>query len=153
MAIKWLTTTVQQGSADAFAEGELQTGLSNITGSCWRVRRIEFYVAALASADSDITVQLSGKSLAAVNVLANSCIAAVYRKVELTTSGSPVYEIWPNAQVYDRDYELLIVEESVYLTVDSSSTGAQNVAGVKIWVESRSITQTERLTIQASRLA
>lgn len=153
MALRRLVGTVTQGSADAFAESEILTGLSNLTTQALRLRRVEFYNLILPSADSEIQVQISRRSLSAINQLAASCIVGYGRKVELTTSGSPVYETFPNAQDFDRDMELLIVEEVLYFQIDSASTGAANVAGVVLWVENRTITANEKLSLQAATLA
>lgn len=151
--MKKLVGSVTQGSADAFAEAEIQTGLANVSNSAFRIRRIEWYMPALASADSEIMMSIAGRTLSAINLVAVSVLAGLWKKVELTTSGSPVYELFPNAERYDRDEDLVIVEESIFLQIDSTGTGASNSGSVVVWYEPRSITQTERLTIQAARLA
>lgn len=151
--MKRITASVTQGGADAFAEAEFSTGLSNVTGQCFRIRRLEWLMPALASADSDASMTLSTKSQSSILFGSNACLAGISRKVELTTSGSPVYELFPNGVNYERDMDLLIVEESLFLEIDSTSTGAANQGAVVIWYEQRSISQVERLGIQASRLA
>lgn len=151
--MKAISNIVTQGAADAYAQAEISTGLANVTNRCFRIRRIEWFMVALASADSNLQLSLCGRSLAAFDLFDNATLAAIWKQVELTTSGSPVYELYPNGVNYDRDMDLLIVEESLFLQVDSNGTGAANTCGIRIWVEDRTITTTERLSIQAARLA
>jgi hypothetical protein len=150
MPLKWLTGTVTQGSADAFAEAEMSTGLSNVTRQAYRIRRIEFYVpAGLIGADCEVGIQLMRKSTAALNPNSVACIAGWWRKVELTTSGMFAWDVFPNAQTYSRDEDLVIVEETLYLDVDSTGTSLSLTVGCRIGYETRTITENERLGIQA----
>lgn len=150
MALKWLSATVTQGSADAFAETEFQTGLSNVTRTAFRIRLIEWVLPFNIGADCNVEMQLGRNSQASINAaLANAVISTKRRGVELTTSGMIVLEA-VILDRYDRDMELLIVEESLFLRIDSASTAAANTGGIRIGYETRTITENERLSIQAS---
>lgn len=151
--MKFFTGTVTQGSADAFAVAEISTGLANVSNQAFRIRQIEFYVPALIGADSDIGVILQGKTGTALDFTGASFLAGVSKKMELTTSGMVSMEQWPNVQKFSRDEDYLIVEESVFLLVDSTGTSNSNSAVVRVGYETRSISATDRLTIQAARLA
>lgn len=149
MALKWLVGYGTQGSADAFVESEIITGLSNATRTAYRVRRIEWILPALPGVDSNIEAVLSRRSKSAIAYNTPNIIDCVKRSVEFTTSGLGVQE---NMVVYryDRDEELLIVEESIFLDIDSNGTSASNVLIVRIGYETRSITENERLAITST---
>lgn len=151
MALKFLYGSVTQGGADAFAEAEIATGLSNVTRTAYRIRTLEWLIPSLPGADSFVQVVLRRNSAAAIEISTNNAIiGSVQRSAELTTSGMTLQEVFPNRQVFDRDMELLIVEETLYLDVDSSTTGNVNTAAVRIGYETRTITENERLSIQAA---
>jgi len=150
MALKWLIATATQGSADAFVENEFQTGLSNVTRTAFRIRRIEWGLPLLIGADCSFLVQLGRNSQAAITTtLGNPVINTVFRSMELTTSGMVVQDNSPWI-AYARDEELLIVEESLFLRLDSTGTSASNSCACRIGYEQRTITENERLSIQAA---
>jgi len=149
MALKFLLLSATQGSADAFVEAEGSTGLSNVTRTAYRIRSIEWVLPILpGAADCFIQAVLRRNSAASISMSAsNAVIAACQRAQELTTSGIGVQELFPNRQVYDRDMELLIVEESLFLDVDSNGTSASNAVLCRIGYETRTITENERLSV------
>ena len=148
--LQYLCATATQGSADAYAETAVSTGLSNVVKTAMRIRSIEWFLPALPSADSDISVALKRKTGSSVAFSNVAVIAGLSKKVELTTSGSPVYEQFPNVQYYERDMDLLIVEETLYFQIDSTTTSAANVAYLRIGFEYRTVTENERLQILAA---
>lgn len=153
MALKYLQALATQGSADAFVEVEFQTGLSNVTRSAFRIRTLEWQLgqALPSSADCMIQTMLRRNSTAALSVSnPNAVIAYFQRASDLTTSGVGIQELGPNVIIYPRDLDLLIVEESLFLQVDSAATGLANVAWVRIGYEVRTITENERLSVQAA---
>lgn len=150
MALKWLIGSVTQGSNDAYAIAEIATGLSNLARTAWRVRCVEWYVPALPGVDCNIQASLRRSSAAALGLLSQAVISGVWRAAEFTTSGMSYQANFPNVQLYSRDMDLLIVEETLYLDVDSATTSASNTVGIRVGVESRTITENERLTILAN---
>lgn len=147
MALRWLLGQATQGSADAFVEAEIATGLSNVTRSAFRIRRIEWYTPGVIGADSSVTMTLRRTSAASVSFLAaNAMIGGRWVSTELTTSGMFTYEPFITIP-YAKDEELLIVEETLFLQLDSTGTGNANTGAVRIGYEVRSITETERLSI------
>lgn len=148
--LRFLTASVSQGSADAFAEAEFQTGLSNVTRTAYRIRRIEWIFPALVGADCYIDMALRRNSSAALSLnLGNAGIAGARRSMELVTSGMAFQDLFTSVP-YSRDEELLIVEESLFLQLDSNGTSATNTGYIRIGYETRSITENERLSIQAA---
>lgn len=149
MALKWLAASATQGSADAFVEAEFSTGLSNVTRSAFRIRRIEWLLPSPIGADSFIQAQLARSTQTSIiGTLPNSIIANRVRVMELTTSGMALIETTVGEN-YARDMEFLIVEESLFLRLDSNGTSAANTVSVRIGYEVRTITENERLSIQA----
>jgi hypothetical protein len=151
MALKWLAAQAVQGSADAFAEAEFQTGLSNVTKTAYRIRRIEWILPAMPGVDCalDAVIRRNSAAAMAIGGLSNVLIAAKRRQVELVTSGMVMQEL-VIAEDYRKDMELLIVEESLFLDIDSTSTSAANTVSIRIGYETRTITENERLSIQAA---
>lgn len=151
MALKWLIATVTEGSADAFAEAEFATGLSGIARTAYRIRRIEWQISAMPNVSCELQVALRRNSSAAISAFSSqSVIAGLFRAIRFTTSGAANQEIFPNAQNYSRDLDLLIVEEALFLQIDSNATSAACSAICRIGVENRSITDNERLQILAT---
>jgi len=152
MALRFLAASVVQGSADAFAETEFQTGLSNVTRQAYRIRRIEWYVPAPIGADSNIAMCLRRNSSASLSTLVgNPMIAGFDQTMELTTSGMVLIpKMGPMlVNTYAKDEELLVVEESLFLQIDSTGTSASNTGFIRVGYETRAITENERLSIQA----
>lgn len=149
MSLKWLSASVTQGSNDAFAETEFSTGLSNVTRQAFRIRCIEFLAPALPGVDSVVQLCLRRNSAAALTFNGQAIIAGMQRWAEFTTSGMTTQEQYPNRQLFEKDMEFLIVEEALYFQIDSNATSATNSALVRIAYETRSITENERLAIQA----
>lgn len=149
MSIKWIVASVTQGSNDAFVEGTISTGLSNVNRTAWRIRRVHWLLPALPGVDSNVQAVLRRNS--AASILADAgMITGCYRANEFTTSGLNYQSTFPNEEQFERDEDLTIVEETIYLNLDTNGTSATNSLTVRIAVEQRSITETERLTIQAS---
>lgn len=153
MALKWLIATATQGSADAFVEAEFNTGVGEGTRTALRIRRIEWFLPNLPGADSNIIAVLRRNSASATVLNSPAVIAAIQRTCELTTSGMNTVENFPNSQRYERDEDLLIVEQSLFLDLDSNGTSASNACVVRIGYETRSVTENERLSILASSAA
>lgn len=152
--LRWLQQSIAQGSNDAFVEQEIITGLSNVTRSAYRIRRLEFLVPQLPGVDA-ANFQLALKRISTASMslaVGNALIAGCMRGLDFTTSGTVTQDL-VIVYTYPRDEELLIVEDTLYLTLDSNATSASNTASIRIGYEVRTITENERLTIQASSAA
>lgn len=150
MSLKWIVASATQGSNDAFVEAEIATGLSNVARTAYRIRVIEWYHSSLPGVDCQLEMILRRNSSATIGYSSQAVIAGLRKVVDFTTSGAIVDEAFPNARHYSKDTELLIVEETLYLDVDSNATSQQNNCIVRIGVEQRSITENERLAILAA---
>lgn len=147
--LKFIVAAVNQGSNDAFAQAEMATGLSEGTRTALRVRRIEWWLPAIGGVSSDVLVQLFRRSQSAASYSSSAMIASCAKYAKFTTSGATVTEQFPNVQTWERDEDLLIVEPTLYLVIDSTSTSASNSATCRVWYETRTITENERLTINS----
>lgn len=150
MPLRFLTGSATQGSADAFAEVEFATGLSGAVRTAYRIRLIEFYVPLFGGVTSSAECLIRRSSAAAMSYTNAGVIAAFRRGVQFTTSGQIQQEVFPNRQVFERDADLLIVEETLYFHVDSTATTVANTFHFRIGYETRSITENERLSIMAA---
>lgn len=123
-ALTPLVITLTQGSADAFVQSSVLTGLSG--NQAWDVRRIqiEFPPAqvALLAGDTEVTVTLTRRSKAAIPLMSDSDVIAKFAFANpMLTSGSsyvPCVVDLPTPE----GIEIPIVEETIYAQLDSSTT-------------------------------
>lgn len=151
--LQQIVLSVAQGSNDAFAQSSGSTGLSNVINTSYRVLGIEVYFAALPGVDSNIQVAITRKSFAAFPAFTErALIRSWWRFAEFTTSGLAVSDQILHYNV-PRELDLRIVEETLYIQIDSNATSASNGAAVRLLVEEARITEVERLSIQSYTLS
>jgi len=149
--LKFLSGSVTQGSADAFATAEIATGLANANLG-YRVRGIQLSFPSPVEVDSDVVIQLARRTpTAALSFSDRTLLWSYSRFLRLTTSGLLVYDnpiIWN----IPKDMELIIVEDPIHILVDSSSTAAANAASARIYYEEVKLTALEKVTALAESL-
>jgi len=156
MALKAATTpliiTLTQGSADAFVQGSVLTGLSGRQAYNVRAILIELPVALNAiSADNSLQVSITRRSKTAIATLADSdTIFARAVSKDFATSGSTLLDA---VSVYVPDLEIPIVEETIYAQLDSTSTTLTNTVIVRMEVELDSMSDIDRLNLIARSLS
>lgn len=160
-ALSYLWGTATQGSADAFVQLSMATGLSGQTRTAYQIHEImiEWGLAQVAASGaipgvtSLIELALTRKSLTAMPVITEkSLIAKFGKQVSFTTSGLS----WASKverYTYTEDDNLLVVEDPVYWQLDSVSTSLTIVAEVRIGYVPVSISDVDRLTLVANSLA
>lgn len=156
MALKAATTplviSVTQGSADAFAQGSVLTGLSGRQAYNVRAILIEIPATVMSiSADSSIEVAITRRSKTAMPTIADSDVLhkRIFAK-DFATSGEGVAEM---LSVYVPDLEVPIVEETLYAQVDSAATGLSNTVIVRLEVELDTMSDIDRLNLIARSLS
>lgn len=156
--IKWLLASATQGSADAFKEVEIPTGLINLGTQAYRIRRIEWNAPTMiATATNNWEASITRKSFSSAPGVNQN--ALINRVSVGRTFGSAVGNIDQQFAgpamtfTYDRDEELVIVEDPLYLQLDSAGTSAANSVQVRIGYEVRSISTVERLALIAASLS
>jgi hypothetical protein len=152
MALSYLTGSATQGSADAFVQAEISTALSGQTQRAFRVREVLFEHPLIAGNGANIAISLSRRSKTAEPVITDrDVMAKVNVSVSLTTSGAfPLERV--RRLTWAEDDELLIVEDPIYLVVDSASTGAANTVYCRIGYELVNISAVDRLTLLTQSL-
>jgi hypothetical protein len=149
--LKFLSGSVLQAAADAFATAELATGLAN-ANLAYRIRGIVVAWPSPVEVDSDCAVQILRRTPSALVGLGDrTLIYAQQRLMRLTTSGIFEYDIFTET-FYPKDLDFLIVEDPIFLSIDSSSTGAANSAAARIYYEEVRITALEKVTSLAESL-
>lgn len=149
--LKFLSGTVTQGSADAFATAEIATGLAN-ANLAYRIRGITLNWPSAVEVDADMQVQLARRTPAALLGLADRTLLWLRtRQTFLTTSGLIVVERVVE-QLYPRDLDLLIVEDPIHICIDSTGTGVANTAVCRIYYEEARITPLEKVTALSESL-
>lgn len=144
MSLKFLSATVTQGSADAFATVSMATGLANLNAG-FRVRAIDFQFPLLVGADCQVDLQLLRRvPTAIVAATDRTLIWSKQRVCELTTSGMIVYSL-NDYTAFDRDMDLLIVEDPIYFSIDSNGTSATNNGRCRVYYEEVRLSETAKL--------
>lgn len=152
--LKWLVVSITQGSADAFVQTTITTGLLNTAKAAFRIRRIEMQFPSLTGgADMVHEFSITRKSLSAIPAITDhSVVTYQKRQLELTTSGMVAMDC-VERQEFAKDEDLTIVEDPIYVQFDSAGTGAANTAYVRIGYEDRSISDVDRLSLIAASLS
>jgi len=146
MAIKppgYLLASATQGSADAFAQTTIPTGLNLIGNLAYKINCVRWFHTPLLAVDAQaMIVTLTRRSKTAIATWTDpDSILYIAKNVELATSGAFVDEYvgtWiPESDCY-------IVEDYLYLQIDSTATTAANTARIRIEYESVRVTDAER---------
>lgn len=159
----FLTSTITQGAADAFVENQINTGLSGITNQAIRLLRVdvEFDAAAAvrpfagagAAQDVEISLTRRGKSASPL-ITDNQVLMKIHRGLQLWTAvGIAIFDqilSWsapaPDATKLD-DGAVLVIEDPVYLQLDSFGTGVALVGSCRIEYDTVKITTEDRLRL------
>lgn len=158
-ALAFLSTTLTQGSADAFVQVSMATALTGLTKTSYRLKTLEweFGQAWSAASGADYQFNLSRKSYAAMPtspMLEKSNIFA-YRQgsIQLSAVGALLAPPRVGRYIWDDDDAPIIVEDPLYWQLDTASTSATNVVYVRAgyWVDS--ISEVDRLQLVANSLS
>lgn len=153
MALAYITGTATQGSADAFVQAEIATALSGQTQRAFRVREILFEFTAQHFANNSIReVCISRRSQTAMpNVTDRNVVAKNTTVAVITTSGAQVAPL-VHRFTFTEDDDLLVVEDPLYLVLDSASTTLTNTVYCRVGYEVTNINANERLALALSSL-
>lgn len=142
--LKFLSGLVTQASNDAFVTGSMATGLANLSLG-YRVRRIEYQLPAPVEGDSDVEVQLVRRIPTAMVAITDRTLIHDYSAfVKVTTSGIFLYHGIVEVN-YPNDFELLIVEDPIYFSLDTTGTSASNSARFRVYYEEVRLSETAKL--------
>lgn len=153
-ALTPLVISLTQGSADAFVQGSVLTGLSGRSAYNVRAAFVEFpnaaALAAAIGADQEISVSVTRRSKTAIATMADSDTLFAWKfAFSLVTSGfimiPLVHSVFPAIEVP-------IVEETLYAQLDSSGTAISNLAVVRLDVELDTMSDIDRLNLIARSL-
>jgi len=148
-----LVGSVTEGSNDAFAEASIVTQLSTLSRTAWVIEliSIERSVRCIGVDAADISVCLSrGTKTAMPNVNDRDVIFKTRKANSFTTSGATNQDMIDH---FNPTNELLIVEEVLYLQIDSTSIGTTVAAYISIDVRAKQISEAQRLGILAGRIS
>lgn len=158
----YLVSTLTQGGADAFIEASVNTGLSGITNQAIRILRasIEFDGAAArpfsaVAAQQDVEFAMTRRSKSSMPAITDQQV--ILKKHHGLTVGTAVgYFLqdsiltWeaPNVEAEKLDDgAILVIEDPVYLQLDSTATGYTLVGSVRIEYDTVRITTEDRIRL------
>jgi len=146
--VRYLSGRCTQGSADAFVQASISTGIVAEDGVGLEIVALEFTFNGLIeaiAADSNIVWSLTRDTQTAVIGLNNTdCIIYDGIMVGLVTSGmfsSPVRRAYSDIQ------GLFIVEPTIYFQLDSNGTGITNQMDVRIYYKEVALSEVDILRI------
>lgn len=156
MAIKIPTTfvaSIVQGSADAYIEGEIVTGLQAIGSLAYRLLKctIGWPTLPIGAATSQ-EFQISRTSKAAIaEVNDRDIILSRRRDIKMTTSGAVLNDKRVEEITFPVSDEsgIIIVEDPIYIAFDSGSTSLTSTLYFQMVVEQIKISEVDRLTLLA----
>lgn len=150
-----LRLTVTQGSADAFKQENLTTGLTEgDETAAYRVKKLTVEWSSISGDHGDqVMFQVTRKSQAAMVSLSDkSCIIKRLESAIVTTSGAILQQFVREYSFVDFDVdEFLIVEPTLYVAIDSTATGTLT-AYFDFLIEKVSISANDRLNLLYSAL-
>lgn len=143
--------TVTQGGNDAYAVASFATALLGQTNQAGLIREIilEFPTgtAFVLGALTNYELAVSRYTKAAMPLTSDNDVI-IKRKVSanMTTSGAIAADM-VQRYTYSEDDELLVVEDPLYLCIDSNNTGAANTGICRIGYTLERISQDQRLAL------
>jgi hypothetical protein len=151
-----ISVTVTQGGADAFVEAELATALTGIVDRAYRVNEISYEVVTPASgnpfgvaATMDFELALSRRSKTAMPNINDADLIKKFHVAEIvsTLAGfQPIIDVAPVWQPR-AGQDILIVEDPLFVQLDSTATTATLAVILTLDYEVVSISQLDRLTL------
>lgn len=153
--------SVTQGGNDTAAETDIQTYIQpGITFGAWELMALEFtlspnIVKAWANADSDLTVQLTKRSLsgaiARIVNFSDTDLIASYNLAMLAQGTPATWVIQPTTFFVNMPPGLIVYSEEIYIQLISTATGQTNVCWGRLHYEPVTLTQAQALAVIASR--
>lgn len=151
-----ISVLVTQGGADAFVEAQLPTALDGIVDRAYRVNEISFEVLTPptgypfgAAAAMDLEIAITRRTKAAMpNIEDVDLIKKFHFAAQVLTAvgATPIFEAAPVWQPRGGQ-DILIVEDPLFVQVDSTATGNAFAVRVMIDYEVVAISQLDRLTL------
>lgn len=148
-SIRYLSATLTQGSADAFKETEMATGLSSLANFAYRIREIvwEFSSTNGANGGANYELSLTHTTQAAIpTYLTRALIAKEKYMNQLVTSGAFTMPQIRRIQ-YTNEDNVLVVTESIFAQLDSAASSVANTVYCRVGYEVVTLSELERLNI------
>lgn len=148
-----LAIALTQGSADAFVQGSVLTGLTGRQAYNVKAIMIEFLSSSglyTVAADSEVSVAITRRSKTSMPNLADSDV--LYKRIfnfALVTSGVAYFN---GVEIYVPQIEMPLVEETIYAQLDSTGTTLTLAAVVRLEVELDTMSDIDRLNLIARSL-
>jgi len=148
-----LTGTATQGGADAFAEATINTALSGQTRQGYNVTRLSLELSTGFNwpATSEVEVSLTRRTKAAMPDIDDPDVLKKWKvRNAVLTSGTTVADAL--LEFLPPDRSMIIVEDPIFLQIDSTSTTGTQSAIVVIEFEVITLSEVDRLSILVASL-
>lgn len=150
-----LTATVTQGGADAFAQAEMATALTGIKGTAYLINAIRYELILPAvpvfplnvAALQDISLALTRRTKAAMPNISDVDVIHKWKYTGTWTTLVGSVAAFKAADVFEPKGEILVVEDPLFLQIDSTGSGAIWSAVVDVDYEVKKISDIDRLSL------
>lgn len=151
--LSYIWASATQGSNDAFVQANIQTGLTGLVRQAYRIRELLFELSGGGTLNASYQFSLTRKSFAAIPTLGDKSLIVkrAFSNVMTTSGAIQAQQVW--REKYDEQDNLLLVEDPVYLQLDSASTSTTNTIYVRIGYEVIAMNEVDRLNLVATSLA
>lgn len=155
--VQLATINVVQGSADAFATTELQTGISTAARYGWMIERVEFavsagFVAAPQTADVDLIMQIvQGQTPVALLPPDDMDLVCEWRNLIPGIAAAVDAYLFPGGFTWWAPENLVIVDPTLYLSIDSSASAVANTGYARIYYYPVELSELDILRMLAQR--
>lgn len=141
-----------QGAADAFVAATLNTGINVAANGAYRIKEIMWEFPTLnAAASPNIEWALSRASKTSMPTLADDDILFKNKRVCYQQTGVG-FQWLENVLIYTPQEDIILIEEQVFILLDSNATGLANTMVGRLTVEAAKVSTDERIAILQSRI-
>ncbi len=150
-----LTTLVLQGGADAFVQAEMATALTGIRGTAYQINEIAYEMILPAAgpfpygvdAAQRLELCLTRRTKAAMPNISDVDVIHKFAWTGVRSSAVGYSDAFPAAGIFTPAGELLVVEDPLFVQLDSAGTGAIWSAILNIDYEVKKISDIDRLSL------
>lgn len=149
MARSFWVASVTQGGADAFAQSSFSTALSGLTNQAALVREIliEIPQPANITAAGNTEVCITRRTKAAMPLITDDDVVIKQKAFNNFTTSGAIFGYAVTRYIYSEDDDLKLIEDPLYLQIDSNATTLTQTAYVRIAYELVRITTDERIAL------
>jgi len=155
-----ILATVTQGGADAFAQASMATALTGLTKTSYLIQEVHFefilpavsYFPLQVAAAQDLQICICRRSKTSMPNMTDFDIIKKFKWGGSNPTAAGWSPIFQSAFSWKPEADVLIVEDPIYLQIDSTATAATWSCVVAIDYDVKSISEIDRLALLTQSL-